>query len=245
MNSFSKGLGIFGISENIRKKTKTVLAILITFVIVVVILAIILLNNYSGNLNSELSGNLIRLHVVANSDSPEDQAVKRNVRDAVLDYMNEELDSGEDIEGTRQLLKSRLNEITNVAENEIMRCGRNDKVTADLGDYPFPTKAYGDIKLPAGNYQALKVVIGKGEGANWWCVLFPPLCFVDVTHGTVPDFAKERLKEALPEEEYDIVTMADDEDDIPIKIKFKIVELFQDSKLKAANALSRIFGNAG
>ena len=99
--------------------------------------------------------------------------------------------------------------------------------------------------MPAGSYEALRIVIGKGEGANWWCVLFPPLCFVDVTHGTVPDSVKDDLKNVLTEEEYSIVTSADEESDIPIKIKFKIIELFQDSKDKFAGTLSRIFKTAG
>ena len=90
-----------------------------------------------------------------------------------------------------------------------------------------------------------RLVIGNGEGANWWCVLFPPLCFVDVTHGTVPDSVKEDLKDALTEEEYDILTSADEESDIPIKVKFKIVELFQDSKVKFTGAFNKLFNIPG
>ncbi len=219
------------------------------YVIVVVLCAAavtaILLNSYTDNLNSGLANNLIRLHVIANSDSPEDQALKREVRDSVLSYMKEELENSENIGQTKAIINNRLDDITAIAKETITRNGCEYDVKACLGKYPFPTKSYGDIALPAGSYQALRVVIGKGAGANWWCVLFPPLCFVDVTHGTVPDYAKENLKEALTEEEYSIVTSAEDESDIPIKIKFKIVELFQDSKVKFSAAINKLLSLPG
>lgn len=222
-------------------KAKIIIVVMLT----VVVVAIILMNNYTENLNRGLADSLIRLHVIANSDSPEDQALKRDVRDAVLAYLHRELKSSKDVEQTSIIIKSRLNEITTIAMEEISSRGKEYNARATLGKYPFPTKAYGDITLPAGSYQALRVVIGKGEGANWWCVLFPPLCFVDVTHSTVPDSVKENLKVALTEEEYNIVTSADEESDIPIKIKFKIVELFQDSKVRFAGALNRLFKSLG
>ena len=104
--------------------------------------------------------------------------------------------------------------------------------------YPFPTKQYGDIILPSGNYQALKVVIGSGKGANWWCVLFPPLCIVDVTHGTISDSVKEELKNVLTYDEYEIISSAEDDDDIPVKVKFKIVEFFR-FRIKFLDSLAK------
>jgi stage II sporulation protein R len=95
--------------------------------------------------------------------------------------------------------------------------------------------------LPAGHYQALRVVIGKGEGSNWWCVLFPPLCFVDVTHGTLPDNIKENLKNALTSEEYNIITSVDSDSEIPVKIRFKVVEFFQNSRIRFTGMISKIF----
>ena len=97
--------------------------------------------------------------------------------------------------------------------------------------------------MPAGNYQALNVSIGKGAGSNRWCVLFPPLCFVDVTHGTVPESVREELKNALSNEEYKIVTTSENDNDIPVKIKFKIVEFFQSSRIKFSGIISKIFSN--
>jgi stage II sporulation protein R len=158
--------------------------------------------------------------------------------------MKEQLINSKDIEQTRYIINTNIKKIIVLAKDEIEQQGRNYDVNVKLGSYPFPTKAYGDIALPAGNYQALRVVIGKGEGANWWCVLFPPLCFVDVTHGTVPDSVKESLKKALTTEEYSIIASAEYDNEIPIKIKFKVVELFQDSKIRFTGMINKIFNTS-
>lgn len=227
------------------KGTKGYIKIAAAILITVFISGLIQLNAYSETINRGLEANLIRLHVIANSDSPEDQSLKRDVRDAILEYVHNILEGSDNIEKSREIIKSRLTEIADIARKVIAEKGRSYGVRTILGEYPFPTKVYGDIVLPAGEYQALRVVIGEGRGANWWCVLFPPLCFVDVTHGTVPDSVKDDLKKVLTEEEYDIVTSSDSESEIPIKIKFKIVEMFQDSKVKLAGALDKLFRSQG
>ena len=223
---------------------RSIIKISLAIIITISIVAGLLLNSYSEDLNKGLADNLIRLHVIANSDSPEDQALKRDVRDIILSYMKEQLINSKDIEQTRYIINTNIKKIIVLAKDEIVQQGRNYDVNVTLGSYPFPTKAYGDIALPAGNYQALRVVIGKGEGANWWCVLFPPLCFVDVTHGTVPDSVKENLKKALTTEEYCIIASAEHENEIPIKIKFKVVELFQNSKIRFTGMINKIFNTS-
>jgi stage II sporulation protein R len=197
--------------------------------------------NFAEKVNKGLADNLIRLHVIANSDASPDQSLKRDVRDIVLNFMKEKLKDSKDIEQTKYIINESRKEIEKLASAEIIKQGKNYSVKTMLGSFPFPTKAYGDITLPAGNYQALRVVIGKGEGANWWCVLFPPLCFVDASHGVVPESVKQTLKDTLTKEEYKIIASTDSDDEIPVKIKFKIVELFQDSKVKFNVLLSRIF----
>jgi stage II sporulation protein R len=216
---------------------KTGLLLLLT----VLIVCATVLMSYSGDFNKGLSENLIRLHVVANSDSPEDQALKRDVRDSIISYMKTQLQESQSMEQTKAIITDHQTRIEQLALDEMIKQGKSYSVKVMLGNYPFPTKAYGDVTLPAGEYQALKVVIGKGEGANWWCVLFPPLCFVDATHGTIPDKVKENLKSALTEEEFQLITTADNDDDIPIKVKFKVVEFFQDSKIKFSGMISRVF----
>lgn len=215
--------------------------ICITLLVTAAVVAGLLAGSYSENVNRDLADSLIRLHVVANSDSPADQALKRNVRDAVLAYMSEQLKDSKDINRTRYIINERMDDIVRLASEELKKNGSDYAVKASLGSYPFPTKAYGDVTLPAGNYQALRIVIGSGEGANWWCVLFPPLCFVDVTHGTIPDTVKDELKSALTDEEYKLITTADSESEIPVKIKFKVVEFFQDSSIKFAGLINRVF----
>jgi stage II sporulation protein R len=201
----------------------------------------IVFSNYADDINKGLSDNLVRLHVIANSDSSSDQSLKRDVRDIILNFMKDKLKDSKNLEQTKSIINENRKGIEKLAKDEITRQGKDYTVKTMVGIYPFPTKAYGDVTLPAGNYQALRVVIGKGEGANWWCVLFPPLCFVDATHGTVPESVKQKLKNTLTKEEYGIINAADNESEIPVKIKFKIVEFFQSSKIKFSGLVSKIF----
>lgn len=196
---------------------------------------------YSNNVSAGIADNLIRLHVVAESDTEEDQALKLEVRDAIINYMNDKLVSVKNIEESKEIIRNNISKITEIAENVVKSRGKEYPIAASLGIYPFPTKNYGDITLPPGNYQALRIVIGNGKGANWWCVLFPPLCIVDVTHGTISDSVKEELKNSLTYDEYKIISSAENDSDIPIKVKFKIIEIFQDSRLKFSGFISKIF----
>lgn len=125
----------------------------------------------------------IRFHVVANSDSPEDQALKLRIRDRLLERFGEEFANIDSIEAGRNKIKDSIDEIKRIALLEIKRSGKSYPVQVQFGRFSFPTKAYGNLVLPAGQYEALKVVIGNGEGSNWWCVMFPPLCFIDISHG--------------------------------------------------------------
>lgn len=232
--------------SNLNRKSGKAKALMIILPVLTVLASVfMIINSYSENISSGLAENLIRLHVIANSDSPEDQTLKGKVRDAVLEYVHNEIKESKSIQQTISIINEKMNGITAVAENVILKNGKSYGIRTSIGSYPFPTKVYGDITLPAGNYQALRLIIGNGEGANWWCVLFPPLCFVDVTHGTVPDSVKDDLKEVLSDEEYKIIASAEEEADIPIKIKFKIVEFFENSKIKFANAINRLFSSPG
>jgi len=195
---------------------------------------------YANNINNALASGLIRFHVVANSDSPEDQQLKQKVRDAVIEFMRDKLADAENVAESMDIINNNIPVIIELAKNTVNKYGYNYQINASTGVYPFPTKRYGDITLPAGYYQALRVVIGNGEGENWWCVLFPPLCFVDAAHGKIPDSVKEQLKDTLTEEEFKIIDTAESEDEIPVRVKFKIVEFFQESKIKVTGFLNRI-----
>lgn len=236
----SKGV-LFIKSNTISQRVSNIVKIFIATALLLVLTAWIVSNTYAEDVNAGLSQNLVRLHVIANSDSAADQALKLQVRDAIIEYMKKELAASKDINETKTIINNNLKNIEEVSKEVIKKNNSNYSVKATMGNYDFPTKTYGDIALPAGEYQALRVVIGDGIGANWWCVLFPPLCFVDATHGTIPDSVKQDLKSSLSIEEYKLITSDDNEEDIPIKIKFKVVEFLQGSKIKVTGAVNRLF----
>ncbi|OPX44804.1 stage II sporulation protein SpoIIR [Ruminiclostridium hungatei] len=222
-------------------RTSNIIKICMAVLLLVMLGAWVITYNYAEDVNAGLSQNLVRLHVVANSDSKADQALKLKVRDAIIEFMKDKLAASKNISETRDIINANLEKIEQVSSKIIKENNSNYNVKASMGNYSFPTKTYGDIALPAGEYQALKVVIGDGAGANWWCVLFPPLCFIDATHGTIPDSVKQDLKTSLSSEEYKLITTADNSEDIPVKIRFKVVELFEGSKVKVTGAVNKMF----
>ncbi len=154
----------------------------------------------------KMADEVFRFHVLANSDSEEDQALKMKVKEKVIAYMKEELPESESVEMTKAWAESHIREIEKVAEKTLQKEGCKDTVTAEVTNCYFPDKTYGDITFPKGEYEALRIEIGAAKGQNWWCVLYPNLCFIDAVHAVVPDEGKEELKEVLDEEEYELVT---------------------------------------
>jgi stage II sporulation protein R len=171
---------------------------------------------YQGKENLPVScgkENLIRLHVLANSDSAEDQQLKLKVRDAVIAFLSPHLENVLDKELAKQIVLEHKDELTAVVETVVAMNGSNDPVTVQYGMFDFPIKAYGSLVLPAGKYEAVRVLIGKAEGKNWWCVLFPPLCFIDITNTT-----------AMPPKEF----IGDrEQQNEKIEFRWKIVELLE------------------
>lgn len=156
----------------------------------------------------QLADEVLRFHVLANSDSSEDQALKMKVKGAVIQYMKNELPDAKSVEDTKIWTGSHEKELREVAENVIQSEGYDYPVTAKLGKSYFPDKTYGDVMFPAGTYEALRIEIGTAEGQNWWCVLYPNLCFIDATHAVVPEEGKRELESVLSEDEYEMVTAA-------------------------------------
>ncbi|MHB8126920.1 MAG: stage II sporulation protein R [Desulfitobacteriaceae bacterium] len=134
--------------------------------------------------SADIVNKLIRFHVVGNSDSESDQALKRAIRDALLVKVSPKLAKSQSLQESRLLLKSLRPEMESIARSIVQIWGKNEQIRSDYGRFQFPTKSYGSIVLPAGEYEAVRILIGKAEGANWWCVLFPPLCFVNIEHST-------------------------------------------------------------
>jgi stage II sporulation protein R len=177
--------------------------------------------SYAKEQQAGIAGSVMRFHVLANSDSDEDQNLKLLVRDSILDKFQPGLASSESLNDSREYLYANINEITACAEAVIKEQGYNYPVTAAVETSFFPTKEYGNVTFPTGEYEALRVVIGEGQGRNWWCVMFPPLCFVDLTQ-PIPNREMQQLSEAVPEEGYRLLTYQEQDDSV--KVRFKIVE---------------------
>ena len=200
---------------------KRFLIVLILFSFFVFISAL----SYVNAVSSDISDSVFRLHVIANSDSKEDQELKYKVRDALLEYMNKisiDCSSKEDV---ISLAEKHKDDFYKIAKQTIEENGYDYSVNISIGNFEFPTKTYGDISLPAGFYDALKIEIGEASGQNWWCVMFPPLCFVDVSSGVVPDESKQIMQNNLTDEEYELISDTEYSD---VKFKFSLIELFKN-----------------
>ncbi|MDR4997777.1 stage II sporulation protein R [Brevibacillus parabrevis] len=133
--------------------------------------------------NGPIPQESIRLRIIANSDSVADQWLKREVRDALIAQMNTWAEDIKSFEQAQDMVASQLPVLQEVVDKTIRERGFSYKAVVDFGQVPFPTKLYGSYVYPAGNYEALRVQIGEAKGQNWWCVLFPPLCFIDMSNG--------------------------------------------------------------
>lgn len=182
-----------------------------------------LLGVWLDGAQAALSDRVIRLHVLANSDSEADQALKLRVRDAVLAEAETLLVPGASLEETEAVLRGHLYELAAAGAEVVGEAGYDYPVTASLvHDDWFPTKTYADFALPAGAYTALRIEIGAGGGQNWWCVVFPPLCL-----GSVSETTRETALEAgLTEDQVSLMTGEDE----GYVVKFKAVELLEQFK---------------
>lgn len=190
---------------------KAVLAVLIAAFVTAVIYAV------PANGETEIYNKVVRLHVIANSDSEEDQALKLAVRDAILEKVSSATENCRSREEAENVISSMLPEIVKQAEKTLRDNGSDYRVSALIGKENYPTREYGDIKLPAGNYSSLRVMIGKAEGKNWWCVLFPPLC----TGTAKPD--DTLIAAGFTPGEVRILT---DSESPEYVLKFRILEIF-------------------
>ena len=211
-----------------NSKVKMVTIITFLFFIYTTICAI----SYADYISTDIADSVFRLHVIANSDSDVDQNLKYTVRDNLLEYMNELCVNCSTKEEAISIAQQNIESFKQIALDTIKNEGFDYSVNVCIGNFEFPTKHYGDISLPAGYYDALRVEIGEAKGQNWWCVMFPPLCFTDVSSGIVPEESKEDLEETLTDEEFSIVS---DNNSFDIKVKFKILEILNNTGLLTAS----------
>ena len=207
------------------------IGIIITLTFLLFLYTTICAVSYAEAVSTDISKSVFRLHVLANSNSDEDQALKYKVRDNLLEYMNNICSNCSSKEEAISLVTEHKEEFKQVALKTIKNEGYNYDVNINIGNFEFPTKQYGDISLPAGYYDALRVEIGEAKGRNWWCVMFPSLCFIDISSGIVPEESKEELQNVLSDEEYSIIS---DNNDYGIKLKFKLLEFFANNGLLTA-----------
>ena len=169
--------------------------------------------NFAGKCD-KISENVFRLHIIANSDSRDDQELKLKVRDRILNDFGKELMYIEDLETSKKIVECNLEKIRAIAKEEIEKNGYDYEVSACITDMYFDTRKYGKISLPAGYYNAIRITIGNANGKNWWCVMFPPMC-VPAAKG------EHELENVLENEEKSIVF-----NETQYEAKFKILELF-------------------
>lgn len=164
---------------------------------------------------AEIPNDVFRFHILANSDSEEDQALKLKVRDKVLERTKILFDTANSKSDAEKFVKANLETIEKIAQNEVYKNGYNYPVKAEVVNMHFDTRYYESYTLPSGMYDALRITIGNAKGHNWWCVMYPSICISTVDEG------KDRAKDALSDDEYSVVI------DNKVEYKFFIVELFQ------------------
>lgn len=161
-------------------------------------------------MQEHLAGEVLRFHILANSDSEEDQALKITVRDRILDYLKVEMPETKDAKETARWIRRHMDELEALGRRTVAEQGYDYPVNAAVTTCWFPDRTYGDLIFPAGNYEALRIELGDADGHNWWCVLYPSLCFQDAANAVFPEESKQKLQNVLVEEEYAQMTAASD-----------------------------------
>ena len=170
--------------------------------------------------SEDISGGIVRLHIIANSNTDEDQTVKLKVRDKIIEYAKgyDEIDI--------DFVNEHKGEIKEIADRVLSENGFLYESYIDTGRFNFPTKTYENITLPKGEYDAVKIVLGKGDGENWWCVMFPPLCFTESVKGELSESDEQKLKRTMSDAEYEIIS----DEKITLKPAFRALELWAEIK---------------
>ena len=173
-------------------------------------------------LQPKIAAKILRFHVLANSDSSRDQKLKLKVRDAVGAYIEPKLSDSDSLIQTKQIVAENMKGIIAAADRILVQEGAGYKSTAYLTTMDFPVKTYGEYTFPAGKYEALRVVLGEGEGHNWWCVLYPNMCFRGSVYEVVEEDAEEELREVLDPQEYADVFQRG-----RYQVRFKLLEMLR------------------
>lgn len=199
------------------------LILILSFIIILFSYIVLPYLEEEGLVRDGFKKDLIRFHIRANSDLKEDQDLKLKIRDEILRQMGEDFKEIDSINECRIFIQNNLNKIKAIAEGVIYESGKDYPVEVSLGYEDFPIRKYGDLVLPQGEYEALVIEIGEARGQNWWCVMFPPLCFVDITHSmalATDDLDLEGLNEFIIDESQ------------PLKVRSLILDFIKKLELK-------------
>lgn len=197
---------------------------ILLLIILLAIFIFITAKSYATSVFTNLSENIFRLHIIANSDKDYDQELKLKIRDEIINYIKPLTENCKNKKEVISIIEDNLNNLANIAKGTIIKNGYDYDVTVELGNFYFPTKHYANVSMPSGNYDAIRIKVGKSEGKNWWCSLFPALCFTDVSNGIIDKKSEKSLKSNLEKEEFSLITNKNKE----IKFKFKLIELFNN-----------------
>lgn len=197
-------------TKNLSKHTYSIWSVGLLLLLLITLLTALFANRTPKTISSQeaaasIADKIVRFHVLANSDSENDQAVKLKVKDAVVEYVQKEGGNFGSVSEAKEFLQSHTTEILELAESVLSENGFSYGASAELTTCYFPVKAYGDAVFPAGYYEAYRIVLGKGEGQNWWCVMYPALCFIDTSTGFLPDYAKQNLEEIVGADSFSII----------------------------------------
>ncbi len=196
------------------------LALAVTIALIFVILGALPIHG-----EEELYDSVLRLHVLANSDSDEDQALKLKVRDAILEESKELLSEADSRDGAAEIINANIERLKAVAEKTVNDAGYDYNISVTLTEEQYPTRRYEALCFPSGKYLSLRVMIGDAEGQNWWCVLFPPLCLSAATESAAA--CDEAIAVGLTADQYKIIT---ESDNAKYKVRFKILEAIEELK---------------
>lgn len=203
---------------------KKIIVTVLIFVSVLLLLPELFFAEPSSSPSLSLEDRILRLHILAAGNDTASQEIKLHVRDAVLAHLQTTASGADTAKEAEAALAPLLPEIIAVANQTLANYGVSYTATAEITTEFFPIKQYGSVLLPPGEYRALRIVLGEGEGKNWWCMLYPSLCFTEGITATLPDEEREELRGFLSEEEYDILFSKDGKKPV---FRFRIVELWQ------------------
>lgn len=195
----------------IKRINQTIFILALTIAALVTGLAVWKIRvNAQTRTQEHLAQEVLRFHILANSDSEQDQTLKIEVRDEVLAYLEQTMPDDMDGAETKEWMRCHVEELKDVSRAVVDAEGHDYPVNAAVTTCWFPDRTYGEVTFPAGNYEALRIEIGAAKGHNWWCVLYPNLCFLDAANAVVPEEGKKKLQNVLSEEEYSQITSTSD-----------------------------------